>query len=108
MKLQPCPFCAGSVTHRFYEPDGLGDYEPQHNFICNNCEVVVILVDVSFEKAIEIYNNRPDSPTVIAGQHHAEGTGDVTAIDVRGPAVLDPGTKSSASGIGKVTATRIG
>lgn len=59
--LQPCPFCNSLVNHRYFEPDGLGDYEPQHNFICDGCEIVVVLVDMSLEQAITIYNKRTKS-----------------------------------------------
>lgn len=59
-ELLPCPFCGSSITHRFFEPNGLGDYEPQHNFICDGCEALVVLTDISLEKAIAVYNKRPD------------------------------------------------
>lgn len=55
-----CPFCRSSVTHRFFEPDGLGDYEPQHNFVCDGCEALVVLTDMSLEEAITVYNKRPN------------------------------------------------
>lgn len=45
---------------------------------------------------------------VVDGTHYAEGVGEVTGIDVQGPAILKPGTKSTASGKGTITATRIG
>jgi len=46
--------------------------------------------------------------TIVAGAHHAEGVGKITGIDAQGPVIFSPGTKSTASGIGNVTATRIG
>jgi hypothetical protein len=44
---------------------------------------------------------------VVNGVHFASGTGDVTALDIEGPVLLRPGTKSVAQGSGTVTATRI-
>jgi len=46
--------------------------------------------------------------TVIDGEHHARGAGKVTGLDVRRPALIKPGTVSTAEGYGEVTATRIG
>lgn len=46
--------------------------------------------------------------TVVNGTHYAEGIGDVTGIDAQGPVIFQPGTKSTAAGIGNITATRIG
>jgi hypothetical protein len=46
--------------------------------------------------------------TTVDGEHHASGKGEVTALDIRSPAFIKPGTKSSAEGEGRVTATRIG
>ena len=46
--------------------------------------------------------------TEVAGEHQASGVGYVVALDIEGPAIIKPGTKSSASGIGNITATRIG
>lgn len=59
-ELLPCPFCSSSVTHRFFEPARLGDYEPQHNFICDGCQIVVVLIDITLDEAIAIYNKRPE------------------------------------------------
>jgi len=46
--------------------------------------------------------------TVVDGEHYAEGIGDITGIDVQEPVIFRPGTKSTAAGIGTITATRIG
>lgn len=45
--------------------------------------------------------------TTIEGFHAARGVGDVTGLDIEGPAAIRPGTISTAEGIGTVTATRI-
>jgi hypothetical protein len=45
--------------------------------------------------------------TMVDGTHYAAGVGDITGIDVQGPVIFRPGTKSTAAGIGNVTATRI-
>jgi hypothetical protein len=46
--------------------------------------------------------------TVVDGEHHASGVGEVTGLDIEGAAIIRPGTVSTAEGLGKVTATRIG
>jgi hypothetical protein len=48
------------------------------------------------------------SVTTVAGTHVAHGVGHVTALNIQGPAIIKPGTISRASGVGTVTATRIG
>lgn len=45
---------------------------------------------------------------VVDGVHYAEGIGNVTGIDTQGPVIFRPGTRSTAAGIGNITATRIG
>ena len=45
--------------------------------------------------------------TVIDGKHEAKGKGIVTGIDVQEPVFFKPGTKCTAEGEGKITATRI-
>jgi hypothetical protein len=44
----------------------------------------------------------------IDGVHCAKGDGEVTALDIRKPAFIKPGTISRAEGSGKITATKIG
>ena len=46
--------------------------------------------------------------TVVDGEHYAEGIGEISALHIEGPSIIKPGTKSTATGIGKVTATHIG
>ncbi len=54
-------------------------------------------------------NRRVDSPlSEVAGTHEATGVGNITALDIQGPAIIKPGTLSKATGQGNVTATRIG
>lgn len=48
-----------------------------------------------------------DSPTIVDGTHHAVGAGNIVGLDIQGPAIIQPGTKSIAEGIGNITATRI-
>lgn len=45
---------------------------------------------------------------IVGGSHSASGVGEITGLDVRGPAFIQPGTVVTASGFGTVTATRIG
>ena len=47
-------------------------------------------------------------PTIVDGSHNAEGVGNVIGLDIQGPAIIKPGTKSTAKGFGNITATRIG
>ena len=47
------------------------------------------------------------TPTVVDGTHIAEGSGEVTGLDIEGPAIIKPGTAVRSSGTGKVTGTRI-
>lgn len=53
---------------------------------------------------------KPPSARVseVSGLHEAHGIGNVVGLDIVGPAILRPGTRSVASGIGNVTGTRIG
>jgi hypothetical protein len=54
-------------------------------------------------------NKRMDAPlAIIDGTHEAHGVGNVTGLDIQGPAHLKPGTRSFATGIGNITGTRIG
>ncbi len=46
--------------------------------------------------------------TVVDGEHVADGKGQVIGLDVQGPAFLQPGTRSRATGEGTVIGTRIG
>jgi hypothetical protein len=45
--------------------------------------------------------------SIIEGEHHAKGKGEVTGIDAREAVLFKPGTISTAEGEGIVTATRI-
>jgi hypothetical protein len=50
----------------------------------------------------------PQPISEVSGTHSAKGKGCVTALDVRGAAIIHPGTRSHAEGEGNVTGTRIG
>ena len=54
-----CPFCNGSVNYRHFRPDGPGEYELEHHFMCDSCVVLVVLMNVSEQEARAIYNRRP-------------------------------------------------
>jgi hypothetical protein len=45
--------------------------------------------------------------TVISGKHEAEGIGVVTGIDASRSVQMKPDTVARASGVGKITATKI-
>jgi hypothetical protein len=51
---------------------------------------------------------KPAPLTEIDGTHSADGVGEVTGLRVIRPAIIKPGTISHASGIGKITGTKIG
>jgi hypothetical protein len=47
-------------------------------------------------------------PTIVDGSHSAEGVENIIGLDIQGPAIIKPGTKSTARGFRNVTGTRIG
>ncbi len=54
-------------------------------------------------------NKSPNSiVSIVSGEHHASGRGEVVGLDVQSPVFIRPGTRVSAEGEGNVTATRIG
>lgn len=59
---------------------------------------------------LQVYRRETNpSPIVeVAGEHVARGVGDIVALDIEGAAIIRPGTRSIAEGVGSVTATRIG
>jgi len=48
------------------------------------------------------------SISIVDGEHHAVGEGEVTGLDAQGPVNIRPGTKVKAEGKGIVTGTRVG
>lgn len=53
-------------------------------------------------------NRRHDAPlAIIDGTHEAHGVGNVTGLDIEGPAFLKSGTRSVATGFGNITGMRI-
>jgi pyrimidine deaminase RibD-like protein len=46
--------------------------------------------------------------SIVDGEHHAAGEGEVTGLDAQRPVHIRPGTKVTAEGKGNITATRIG
>jgi hypothetical protein len=46
--------------------------------------------------------------SIIDGEHHAKGEGVVTGLHLTKPAIIKPGTISTAEGTGNITATKIG
>ena len=65
-------------------------------------------IEVVIKRLQGLENQEASDVTVLDGTHYAEGIGEVTGIDTQGPVIFKPGTKSSARGIRKITATRIG
>lgn len=58
--------------------------------------------------ANQILKLRENGLVEVAGTHEATGIGNITGLDIQGPAKIKPGTVVKASGIGNVTGTRIG
>ena len=92
-------------------------------FLCSNCADMIDKnkgMDYSVEllkkwkseheKWIkENLNKSPYSPiSIIDGEHHAKGQGNVTGLDIQESVILKPGTKSTAEGVWNITGTRIG
>ncbi|MDP2857398.1 MAG: hypothetical protein Q8P50_05395 [Bacillota bacterium] len=57
---------------------------------------------------MDLAGQRPKEVVEVAGEHIATGKGNVTGLDIQGPAIIKPGTRSVAEGEGNITATRIG
>ena len=91
-------------------------------FLCSNCaDMIDKNMGLDFPVALlkkwkynhEIWvkdnlNKSKNSPiSIIDGEHHAKGKGNITGIDAQEPVFFKPGTKSSAEGEGNITATRI-
>lgn len=91
-------------------------------FLCSNCAEMIdknngidFPVDLlrEWKRKHEAWvkanlNKSSNAPiSIIDGEHHAKGKGNVTAIDAQEPVFLKPGTKATAEGEGNVTATRI-
>jgi hypothetical protein len=92
-------------------------------FLCSNCAEMIdknagidystaMLLDWKMKHEIWIRENLNksivNSPTIVDGQHHARGTGNVTGLEIKKPAVIQPGTVITAGGTGNITATKIG
>ncbi len=91
-------------------------------FLCSNCADMIdknkgldFSVDLlkEWEKDHEAWVkenlNKSVNPiiSIIDGEHHAKGKGNVIGIDAQEPVLIKPGTKSTAEGQGNITATRI-
>jgi hypothetical protein len=48
-----------------------------------------------------------NSIVVVDGEHHARGIGNVTGLEIKKPAIIQPGTIVTADGIGNITGTKI-
>ncbi len=92
-------------------------------FLCSSCGVMIdknggkdfsakLLREwrQNHEKWVRHHLNRSVASqiVVIDGEHHAKGIGEVTGLEVNKPAIIKPGTKAMAEGIGKITGTKIG
>ncbi len=92
-------------------------------FLCSNCATMIDKnkgVDFSKELLVEWKEKHEkwarenlnkaieNSIVIVDGEHHASGIGEVTGLEIKKATIIQPGTVSTASGIGKVTATKIG
>lgn len=87
--------------------------EANNQFANNNKNSTIVVqkiehVSGNVNTIVESENSGNSPFSVVDGTHQAKGKGDVTALDVEGPAFFKAGTKSTAEGEGTVTATRIG
>lgn len=92
-------------------------------FLCPNCSIVIDKnngVDFS-EKQLsdwktehenwirENLNKSIENPAVVVGgEHYAKGVGNVTGLEIKKSAIIQPGTIARAEGIGNITGTKIG
>lgn len=49
-----------------------------------------------------------NSLVIVNGEHHAKGIGNITGLEIRKSAIIQPGTIVTAGGIGNITGTKIG
>jgi hypothetical protein len=105
-----------------YDPEMTDDERANINngiWLCKECARKIDLDEKKYTVSLlnewktkhekYILNGKPsESLSTVNGSHSAEGIGNVTGLDIQGPAIIMPGTKSSATGIGNIIATRIG
>jgi hypothetical protein len=92
-------------------------------FLCSNCSVTIdknggidFTADMlrHWKQAHEEWvrehlNKSPNSLlAIVDGEHEAKGIGNVTALEIKVPTIIKPGTKVTAEGVGNVTGTKIG
>lgn len=92
-------------------------------FLCSNCADMIdknkgadfpttMLLDWKdqHEKWVRDNLNKSldNSIVVVDGEHHARGVGNVTGLEIKKSAIIQPGTIVTAGGVGNITGTKIG
>lgn len=91
-------------------------------FLCSNCADMIdknkgidfpasMLLDWKnqHEKWVRENLNKSIENTIVIvdGEHHARGVGNVTGLEIKKSAIIQPGTIVTAGGVGNITATKI-
>ncbi|MCA6439206.1 MAG: hypothetical protein ACRCSM_11420 [Sediminibacterium sp.] len=91
-------------------------------FLCGNCSIAIDKnngIDFSSKKLLEwkkehenwikenLNKNITNSIVIVDGEHHAKGVGNVTGLEIKKSAIIQPGTIVTAEGIGNITGTKI-
>lgn len=107
------PESIGQITAEWIRRKGSETGEPSNKkektvVVVQNISNVQGSVNTNVE-SVNSGNNSVEQPiSVIDGEHHAKGKGNVIGINAEEPVFFKPGTKSIAEGEGFITATRIG
>lgn len=92
-------------------------------FLCTSCSVIIDKnngIDFSVKQLLDwkedhekwirenLNKSIANSIAIVDGEHHAKGIGNVTGLEIKKSAIIQPGTIVTAEGIGNVTGTKIG
>ncbi len=92
-------------------------------FLCSNCaemidknkgidfpEPMLVQWKSEHEEWVKTNLNKSvdNSIVLVDGEHHAKGIGNVTGLEIKKSAIIQPGTIVTAEGIGNITGTKIG
>jgi hypothetical protein len=92
-------------------------------FLCSNCAVMIdknngidfpTQMLYQWKKEHEewaksnLNKSIENSIIIISGEHHAKGIGNVTGLEIKKSAIIQPGTIVTSEGIGNITGTKIG
>ena len=92
-------------------------------FLCTNCSVIIDKnngIDFTVKQLLSwkeqhetwirenLNKSITNSIVIVDGQHHAKGIGNVTGLEIKKSAIIQPGTIVTAEGIGSITGTKVG